>query len=154
MSAFGNIRDILNPLGPQYGATARAADAAAGTQQGMDDMLLLAMAPDEHVRQSIAGEIYARKQREARAARRGRAFRNVLLLMIAAFCVLVYQLGDDSSAISGAYRAFMATPTHSAPDTSLAPVRPAYAPDANGSADRVTCNGDGRHNDLPACADV
>ena len=129
------IRDGLNPRGAEYGATARGANAAEHTQQSMDDMLDLAMAPDEPARQQIAQQIYDRKQGEARSASRGRVVKYIVLTLIAVFCVLVYQLGDDSSAVSGAYRAFMATPTHRVPDAQNAPVRPATAPDAQVSDD-------------------
>jgi len=132
---MGYIRDGFNPRGAEYGATARAADAAAATQQSMDDMLELAMAPDETARQQAAQRIYERRQGEARRASRGSTIKWILLALIAAFSVAVWQLGDDGSSLSGAYRAFMATPTSHDPDTSAAPVRAVRAPDTQDSDD-------------------
>lgn len=122
------IRDLLNPLGAEYGATSRGADSAAATRQSMDDMLALAMAQDERGRQLAARDIYARKQREAGAARIGRAFRTVLLILLGVFCVFMWQLGDDGSSVSAAYNRFMATPSSQVPDDANAPARAVRAP--------------------------
>ncbi len=126
---MGYIRDGFNPRGAEYGATARAADAAAATARSMDDMLELAMAPDERARQEAAQRIYARRQSEARRADRGNVVKWILLALIATLVVAVWQLGDDSSSLSGAYRAFMATPSYEVPRDASAPVRPETAPD-------------------------
>lgn len=117
------IRDTFNPRGAEYAATSRAADSAADTKQAMDDMLSLAMAPDERTRQDVARSIYARKRVEATGLRIGNVIRNILLALFGVFCVLMWQLGDDSSAISGAYNTFMATPSHAVPDDANTPAR-------------------------------
>jgi len=123
------FRDIINPLGPEYGATARAADSAAETSQAMNDMLELAMALDENDRRRVAEQIYGRRQRAARDADRNRIFKYIVLALLATLCVIVYQLGDDRSAISGAYRAFMSTPSPATPRNAGAPARAVRAPD-------------------------
>lgn len=127
------IRDILNPLGPEYGATTRVADSVAATQQAMDDMLELAMASDDETRMRLARQIKTRKQREAVGARRGRIARCALFATLAAAFIGVYQLGDDSSSLSGAYRAFMATPSTRVADATRAHARLRIAPDAQDS---------------------
>lgn len=130
---MGYIRDGFNPRGAEYGATARAAQAAENTQQAMEDMLELAAAPDENARRAIAQQIRARRQRQAVNVGRGRVAKYTILALIAAFCIGVYQLGDDSSALSAAYRAFMATPSSQVPDASPAPTRAVRALDAQDS---------------------
>ncbi len=148
------FRDIINPLGPEYGATARGADAAQHTQQSMDDMLELAMALDESDRRRIASQIYDRRQRAARDAARSRIFKYIVLAVLVAFCVIVWQLGDDSSALSGAYRAFMATPSSQAHNRAASPARAVRALDTQES-DPVTCNSDARaRSTLPLCPDI
>lgn len=101
----------------------------------MGDMLELAMAPDERARQEAAQRIYARRQGEARRANVGSTIKWILLALIAAFTVAVWQLGDDGSSLSGAYRAFMATPSHEVPRDASAPVRPETTLDAQDSDD-------------------
>lgn len=136
------VRDFLNPLGVQYSATARTAESADATRQSMDDMLLLALAGDETERRSIAGQILARRQVDARRARAGRRVRNVLLLLIVAFFVVVWQLGDPHSALSGAARAFVAAPLPNAPDRTPAPVRAVRAPAAQEFIDPAIARGE------------
>jgi len=134
---MGFIRDILNPLGPQYGASARGADAAAATSESMDDMLALAMQPDELARQHIAQQIYDRRQRQASRAAIGRAFKYFVVLLLGAFCVVVWQLGDPNSSLSSAANAFIDAPLPTAPRDALAPVRAVRAPCVNATAATV-----------------
>lgn len=123
------ILDGINPRGAEYGAAARAARASEQTQQTLSDMLALELAPNAAARQRVIDEINARERHQAVVAGRGRAFKHAAFALLVAFCVCVWQLGDDNSALSGAYKAFMATPTSQAPDDANAPVSAATAPD-------------------------
>lgn len=106
---MGFIRDSFAPGGRQYAATARAADAARATQQGMDDMLRLAMAPTEQQRQATARLIYAEHQRRASSGSFWRSVRGVLGLAFVAAIVGVFYLGSLSDADTPA---IFKAPTH------------------------------------------
>lgn len=125
---MGYIRDGFNPRGAEYGATARAAQAAENTQQAMDDMLALAMAPDEGTRQQVAQGIYDRRQSQARRAGFGRAVKYCVFALLGVLCVVVWQLGDPHSSLSAAARAFVNAPLPSAPSSAHAPAKAVRAP--------------------------
>lgn len=117
------FRDGLNLRGPEYSATARAARAAENTQRAMDDMLALAMAPDEETRRELAQRIYARKQIEARRARRGETMQLIFITLFVLFIVGLCQLGNKGSTINRAYNAFVHVPLANAAARARPPVR-------------------------------
>lgn len=126
---MGYFRDGLNPRGAEYSATARAAHAAEQTQQAMDDMLDLAMAPTEEARERIAAAIKLRRRRERQAATARRQFKYAALALLALFCAGVYELGDNDSSLSHAYNAFMSSGSPKVAPHENAAVRQVRAPD-------------------------
>lgn len=151
--AWNYIRDGINPRGAEYGATARAARAAENTQRAMDDMLALAMAPDEDTRRQLAQQIYARKQIEARRARRSSKVEMILIALFVLFCIGIYQLGTDGSTISRAFNAYVAAPLSQAAAAAKRPARAVRAPDTNAFDLCVFYNIDANGKSTPAAPD-
>jgi hypothetical protein len=135
------IRDRFFPGGAEYNATARAADSAAATNASMDDMLALAMAPDEASRRALAQQIYTRRSTEQRQARTGRWIgRIITLTLLVSVGSFVYVEGTTPDAPVAPYVSPEGPVT--APDAPVAPYvspeGPVLAPSAPVLHDDVT----------------
>ncbi len=113
--------DGLDPRGAEYAAERRTARSARQTAEAMDDMLELAMAPNERARQGVAQRIHGRRMAEA--GRRAWWRRLDLLASLALVASVGYCTVATDTPDSGAVRGVPAAGVSQVPDASRAPVR-------------------------------
>lgn len=126
--AWDYFRDGFNPRGAEYGATARAADAAQRNAETAEDLLELQLASSDQQRAKIAARISTRREREARR----RAWWQRLDLIASALFVggiAWYVLTPASNAPASAVPHDVPAHVSKVPDDANAPVRQAQAPD-------------------------
>ena len=166
---FDWFKDGVNPRGPEYGATARAARNARRSADAAEDLLELELSANCS---ATARNIIARREREANR----RAFwHRVDLVLSLAFVAFIAWLifAPASNAPQSAVTREAPAHVSKEPLSSRAPVRQAQAPDSSGSdaytptaADEAFkirdqklhpedyCNGDGNHPSWGDCPDV
>lgn len=121
---FEYFKDGFNPRGYEYGATARAADAARRNAEATEDLLALELAGD---RNAMASRIQARRKRDASR----RAFwHNLDGLLALVFVVTIgwVMFGPSIGAPQSAVTQSAAVTQSQDPDNANAPAIPARAP--------------------------
>ena len=107
---FDYIKDGINPRGPEYGATARAADAAQRNAEANEDLLELQLAGTDRERDRVAASIMSKRTKQVRRA----TWRQYADLIATALFV-------------GVIIYVVASPTHDAPQSAVTRQAPANA---------------------------
>ena len=128
---FDWFKDGVNPRGPEYGATARAAREARRSARATEDMLELELAAD---RNAAANRIMARRSNDARRRAWWHRLDNLLALAFVAALAWIIFAPASTPPQSAAMRDAIAH-TSTAGRVIDAPASQAQAPDMQGNDD-------------------
>lgn len=133
---FEYIKDGINPRGPEYGATDRAANAAQRNADATLDLLELQLA-DPRDRPEVASRINARR---AAQDRRRKFWTNVNWIATTALIagIAVYMLTPSSNSPQSAVTQDTPSSVQTLVDDTPAPTRSARAPNKAGSYESAT----------------